>query len=100
MFKVINNIAATVVDNLITTYHSWNLRSKSKFVVPSVRIVHNGQNSMQYYSPLFWNMIPGYIKDSEFLDIFKGKIQKLKPKKAQKKKRKKYIPNLGFINQI
>ena len=74
MFKVINYIAATIIDDLFTTYHSYNLRSKSKFVVPSVRTVHNGQNSIQYYDPLMWNMIPGYIKDSETLDIFKGKI--------------------------
>ena len=29
MFKVINNIAATIIDDLFTTYHSYNLRSKS-----------------------------------------------------------------------
>ena len=52
MFKVINNIAATIIDDLFTTYHSYNLRSKAKFVVPSVRTVHNGQNSIQYYDPL------------------------------------------------
>ena len=39
MFKVINNIAATIIDDLFTTYHSYNLRSKSKFVVPSVRTI-------------------------------------------------------------
>ena len=72
MFKVINNIA----DDLFTTYHSYNLRSKSKFVVPSVRTVHNGQNSIQYYGSLIWNMIVGYIKYSEILGIFKGKIRK------------------------
>ena len=76
MFKVINNIAATIINDLVTTYHSYNLCSKSKFVVPSVRTVHNGQNSIHYYGPLIWNMIPGYIKDSETLDIFKGKIRK------------------------
>ena len=76
MFKVINNTAATIIDDLFTTYHSYNLRSKSKFVVPSVRTVHNGQNSIQYYGSLIWNMITGYIKDSETLDISKGKIQK------------------------
>ena len=76
MFKVINNIAATIIDDLFTTYHSYNLRSKSKFVVPSVRTVHNGQNSIQYYGSLIWNMIVGYIKYSEILGIFKGKIRK------------------------
>ena len=34
MFKVINNIAAIIIDNSFTTYHSYNLRSKAKFVVP------------------------------------------------------------------
>ena len=100
MFKVINNILATIIDDLFTTYHSYNLRSKSQFVVPSVHTVHNGQNSMQYYGPLFWNMIPGYIKDSETLDIFKGKIRKWKPINCLCCLCKKYISNLGFINQI
>ena len=76
MFKVINNIDATIIDDLITTYHSYNLRSKCKFVVSSVRTVHNGQNSIQYYGSLIWNMIVGYIKYSEILGIFKGKIRK------------------------
>ena len=75
MFKVINNIAATIIDDLFTKYHRYSLRSKSKFVVPSVRTVHNSQNSTQYYGPLIWSMIPGYIKDSGTLDIFKGKTQ-------------------------
>ena len=100
MFKVINNIAATIIGDLFTTYHSYNLRSKSKFVVPSVRTVHNGQNSIQYYDPLIWNMIPGYIKDSETLDIFKAQVRKWKPINCPSRFCKKYIPNLGFINQI
>ena len=100
MFKVINNIAATIIDDLFITYHSYNLRSDSKFVVPSVRTVHNGQNSIQYYGPLIWNMIPGYIKDSETFDIFKGKIRKWKPINCPCHLYKKFIPNLGFINQI
>ena len=76
MFKVINNIDATIIDDLITTYHSYNLCSKSKFVVSSVRTVHNGQNSIQYYGSLIWNMMVGYIKGSEILAVFKGKIRK------------------------
>ena len=100
MFKAVNNIAANIIDDLFTTYHSYNLRSESKFFVPSVRIVHNGQNSIQYYGPLIWNMIPGYIKDSETLDIFRSKIQKWKPINCPCRLSKKYILNLGFINQI
>ena len=101
LFKVINNVAATIIGDLFTTYHSYILQSKPpKFVVPTVRTAHNGQNSIQYYGPLIWNMIPSYIKDSETLDIFKGKIQKWKPINCPCRLCKKYIPNLGFINQI
>ena len=74
MFKVVNNIAATIIDDLFTTYQSYNLCSKSKFVVPSVRTVHSGQGSIQYYGHFIWNMIPRYVKDSETLDIFKRLI--------------------------
>ena len=100
MFKVTNNIAATIIDDLFTTYHSYNLCSKSKFVVASVRKVHISQNSIQYYGPLIWNMIPGHIKYSETSDIFKGQILKWKPINFPCHLCKKCIPNLGFINLI
>ena len=60
-FKVINNIAATIIDDLFTTYHSYNLPSKSKFVVPSVRRLDKVQNYIQDYDPLIWNMIADFI---------------------------------------
>ena len=47
-FKVINTIAANIIDDLFTTCHSYNLRSKSKFVV-NVGTVYNSQISVQYY---------------------------------------------------
>ena len=46
MSKVINNIAATIIEDLFAIYHSYHLRSKSKFVIPSERTVHNDQNSI------------------------------------------------------
>ena len=79
MFIVVSNITETIIYDLFTTYHSYNRRSKSKFVVSSVPTVRNGQNTIEYYGPLIWNMIPGYRKDSEISDTFKGKIRKWKP---------------------
>ena len=49
MFKVINTIAASIIDDLFTTYHSYDLHSKSKFIVPNVGTVYNSQISVQYY---------------------------------------------------
>ena len=61
--------------------------------------VHNGQNSILYYSSLIRNMIPDYIKDSE-LEIFKNKIQKWVSINWPCRLCRKYISNLGLINQI
>ena len=63
MFKVINTIAASIIDDLFTTYHSYDLHSKSKFIVPNVGTVYNSQISVQYYDleydtrlhKRFWN---------------------------------------------
>ena len=98
--NIINDIAATIIDDLFTTYHSYSLRSKSKSVVPSVRTVHNGQNSIQCYSSLISNMIAGCLKDSESLGLFKGKIRKWKAINCPCCLCKKNISNLDFINQI
>ena len=99
MFKVINNISATIIGDLFTTCHSYNLRSKSKFVVPSVRTVHNGQNSIQYYQlrSLYLEYDARFIKDCETLHIFKGKIRKWKPINCSRRLYKKHISNLGSI---
>ena len=65
MFKVVNNIAATIIDDLFTrSYNSYYLRLKCNFVVPVVRTVCNDQNSIQDNSPFIWNMVPYYIKDA------------------------------------
>ena len=93
MFTVGNNVAATIIGDLITRSHQGqNLRSKSNFVVPGMRTVHNGQNSIQIYGPLIWNAIPDCIKDSETLDIFKNKIQKWKPINCPCRLSKKHMP--------
>lgn len=76
MSKFSNNVAATVIGDLLTRSHH---RSKSNFVVTCMRTVHNGQNSTQIQGPHICNTMPDCIKDSETLDIFKNKIQGWKP---------------------
>ena len=105
MFKVINNIAATIIDDLFTTYHSYNLRSKSKFVVPSVRTVHNGKIYKFY---IFYTALrfPYLEYDSRLHKRFWNwrHIQRHNTKKKGHSLPllllQKNILNLGFINQI
>ena len=101
MLRVSNNIAPTIINDLFTrSHHSYDVHSKFNFVFPVVCTVHNGQNSVQYYGPLIWNIIPDYMKNSNTLCIFKSKILKWETIKCLCRLWKKYKPNLRFINQI
>ena len=91
MFKVINTIAASIIDDLFTTYHSYNF-------APNLSLLF--QLWIQFITVKFLcnitilNMIPGYIKDFETLDKFKGKIQKLEAHEQSK------IQKLSLLQRI
>ena len=85
MFKVINNIAANIIDDLFTTYH---LRSSFLFQL-CVQFI-----TVKFlYNITTLNMIPSYIKYFDTLDKFKGKMQKWKPMNCACHLCKEYIPN-------
>ena len=88
IFKVINNIAATIIEDLFTTYHSYNLCSKSKSKFYTVlRFPY-----LEYDSRLhkrFWN----------FRHI-QGQNTKTEGHKLPLLPLQKNIPNLGIINQV
>ena len=91
MFKVINTIAASIIDDLFTTYHSYNF-------APNLSLLF--QLWIQFitvkvlYNITILNMIPGYIKDFETLDKFKGKIKKLEAHEQSK------IQKLSLLQRI
>ena len=91
MFKVINTIAASIIDDLFTTDHSYNF-------APNLSLLF--QLWIQFITVKFLcnitilNMIPGYIKDFETLDKFKGKIQKLEAHEQSK------IQKLSLLQRI
>ena len=53
---IFSHLPLAIIDDLFTrSYHSYNIHSKSNFVVPSVLIIvciHNGQKSIQHDSTL------------------------------------------------
>ena len=37
---------------------SYNLRSQPDFVIPQVKTVYEGSNSLRYFGPIIWRLIP------------------------------------------
>ena len=63
MYKVVNNIAPTIVSELFPFSNvNYNLRSGSQFHQPSANTVWNGQETISYLGPKIWNMVQEEMK--------------------------------------
>ena len=76
LYKVYNKLPQTIFSELFVRNHSdYNLRSQSGFVIPEVKSVFKGSNSLRYFGPIIWNLIPKEIKYSDLLDSFIRKLR-------------------------
>ena len=74
------------------------LRLQSDFVLPQARTVRYGHDSLRYFGPIIWNMIPVNIKNSDSLEKFKTKIKMWKPNDFPCRLSTNYVEGVGFIN--
>ena len=98
LYKVYNNISQTIFGELFTRNNNgYYLRSKSDFVIPQIRTVLKGSNSIRYFGPIIWNLIPEELKNITSLNIFKKEIRRWKPKNCPYRICRNYVHNLGFV---
>ena len=63
LYKVYNNLSESIFSDLFTRNTSnYNLRTTSDFLIPQINTVLKGSNSIRYFGPKFWNIIPPEIK--------------------------------------
>ena len=76
-FLRVNDQASAYLNNLIKLYIlSRNLRSsnQSLFKTPKINSATFGGRSFGYSSPLVWNKLNNYVKQSNSLQIFEGRM--------------------------
>ena len=99
MYKVVNNIAPTIVSELFCFSNvNYNLRSGSQFHQPSANTVWNGQKTISYLGPNIWNMVLEEMKQKSSLSVFKREIKQWVPDSCPCRICKNYLPNIAFIN--
>ena len=76
--------------------HRCELPNNPDFVVPIVKSVHKGLESLSYLGPKTWELLPLKIKETETLLEFKAKIKKWNPKNCCSRLCKIYLQNDGF----
>ena len=98
LYKAKHDISPLVMKNLFVPKNSTkdNLRSQSNFSIPSVKTVHCGHDSLKYFGPIVWNMIPNHIRELETFDKFKKEIKKWLPN-CSCRLCKDYIEGVGYI---
>ena len=80
MFKVYRNMSPTIFSELFRWRDiSYNLRSNSNFLVPNVKSVFHGSDSISYIGPKIWDVVPLELKELTCLSAFK-KVSKMATK--------------------
>ena len=101
LYKVYHNIAQTIFSDLfLRNNNTYNTRVKSDFVIPQIKTVFKGSNSIRCYGPVIWNLITAEMKYVDSLETFKSKTRKWKPNNCPCRICENYIPNVGFLESF
>ena len=98
LYKVHHNLLQSIFSKLFTRNNStYNLWSKSDFVIPQVNIAFKRSSSISSSDPIIWSLVPEKMRYTDSQKSFKSKIKTWKPKNCPCRICKNYIPNVGFL---
>ena len=93
MYKVKHDLSPLPVREIFTPSPS----DKKDWIIPGVRTVNNGLETVRYRGPKTWDLVPQEIKNSKSLIEFQDNIKRWKPMGCTCKLCKVYISDLGYI---
>ena len=75
----------------------YNMRNTNTFLLPKVRTVNYGTETVRYRGQRMWHSLPQEIKDTGSVQQFKNKIKFWKNGDCDCRLCEQYIPQLGFL---
>ena len=98
LYKVFTEQSQTIFSDLFERKNiSYSLRSQPDFIIPQVKTVYKGSNSLRYFGPIIWSLIPKKIKSCDTLASFIRNIRQWRPDACPCRVCRNFIPNVGFI---
>ena len=98
LYKVFSGRSQTIVSDIFERKNiNYNLCSQPDFVIPQVKSVYKGSNSLRYFRSIIWCLIPKEIKNCDTFASFISKIKQWRPDACPCRICKNFIPNVGFI---
>ena len=69
IYKAINDLPGATTKDLFTrTQYSYSLPRQQEVLIPKVKAVLKGQNSIRYFGAIIWNSLPLDIRKIDSLD--------------------------------
>ena len=80
LYNVFTEQSQTIFSDLFERKNiSYSLRSQPDFFIPQVKTVYKGSNSLRYFGPIIWSLIPKKIKSCDTLASFISNIRQWRP---------------------
>ena len=76
---------------------NYNLHSQPDFVILKVKTVYKGSNSIRYFGPIMWSLMPKEVKNCDTLASSISKIRQWGPDACSCRICKNFIPKVRFI---
>ena len=98
MFKTHNNMNPPFMNEIFRERENvYNLRNNNEFVLPRIRTVNFGSETIRYRGPQLWLSLPQDIRNAESILLFKSKIKNWRGEDCTCKLCRSFIENLGFL---
>ena len=98
MFKVHTKTSPEIIKvYLVKEQGNYNLRNQTDFVIPQVKSVNHGLESVRFLGPKIWESLPNDLKNKESADSFKTTIKRWKPESCPCHLCKTYLQNIGYL---
>ena len=76
---------------------NYYFRNQTYFVIPQVRSVDYGLESIRFLGPKIWESLENDLKNKELVDSFKTYIKKWKPESCSCRLCKTHLQNIGYF---
>ena len=101
MFQIKHEQSPEIVSDIFAqTTQRYNFSQNRDFRIRSVKSFYHGSESISYFRPKIWEIVPAKIKETNSVNSFKKKIRKWVPQSCPCRYSKQYISGVGFSSVI
>ena len=99
MFKVYCKMSPEIMQEVfhVNEQGQYFLRNPTDFVIPTIKTVNYGSESVRFLGPKIWEMLPDNFKNKDSVESFKMAIKEWKPDSCPCRLCKTYVQNIDYL---